>query len=178
MFLCEKCHESCGCSAMSRSFGPCESCNKTAHCIDCHAPAKTSDTPKKKAKKKAPKKEPKETGNKNIVVEWRGVKLSRYSDTFAAALKIKDSEVDAFLDAHEKAGIPRGIALSNLSYFAGYYDAKTAAKFYKKFNSVHPIFGKVSITPKEAFKAGKQAGQKAVVRKTKRKAVRAKARAR
>ena len=160
MFLCVKCHKSCGCGAMSISYGRCESCEKTKNCTDCHSPAKVVA---------AYKKEPIETGNKNIVVEWRGVKLSRYSDTFAAALKIKDGEVDAFLDAHEKAGIPRAIALSNLSYFAGYYDAKTAAKFYKKFKSSHPIFGNVTVTPEEAFKAGKKVAKKKPVKKAKKK---------
>jgi hypothetical protein len=162
MFLCEKCHgEDCG--ILSRSYGPCEDCGKNARCVDCHSHKKV-----KAAKKKPKKKEPVEIGNKNIVVEWRGVKLSRYSDTFAAALKIKDGEVDAFLDAHEKAGIPRAIALSNLSYFAGYYDAKTAAKFYKKFKSSHPIFGNVTVTPEEAFKAGKIMG-KTIAKKAKKK---------
>jgi hypothetical protein len=39
MFTCDRCHKRIyrdECRMFSRSFGPCESCGKAAHCTDCH----------------------------------------------------------------------------------------------------------------------------------------------
>lgn len=52
------------------------------------------------------------------------------------------------------------IQKSNLGYYAGYYDDATAARVAKYFGAVHPIFGTARITPKQAFEAGKKAGEK------------------
>lgn len=45
--------------------------------------------------------------------------------------------------------------LSNIGYYAGYYNSKTITRVYKLFNTTHPIFGKTIPTPKEALEARK-----------------------
>lgn len=37
MFLCSKCHESCGALHWGGSYGPCEGCGHVASCVDCNA---------------------------------------------------------------------------------------------------------------------------------------------
>jgi hypothetical protein len=51
------------------------------------------------------------------------------------------------------------IELSNIGYFAGYYDSETAAWVYKLFKAAHPIFGTTRPTMKEAYEAGVCIGQ-------------------
>ena len=48
------------------------------------------------------------------------------------------------------------IERSNIGYFAGYYDSKTAARVYRLYGFGHPIFGTTQPTPDEAFEAGKR----------------------
>jgi hypothetical protein len=113
---------------------------------------------------------PAKNGDKSIVVNWKGAKLSNYGDTFDAAIKVKDSEVEEFIQAFVKAGMTREIFLANLGYLGGYYDPKTANKIYKKFNTQHPIFADLAvITPQEAYDIGKKIGAESV-KKTKKKA--------
>lgn len=110
-------------------------------------------------------------GDKGIVVNWKGAKLSSYGETFDAALKVKDSEVEEFIQAFVKAGMSREILLGNLGYLGGYYDPKVSNKIYKKFNTTHPFFGNLgSISPKEAYAVGKKIGEK-TVKKVKKKVV-------
>jgi hypothetical protein len=54
----------------------------------------------------------------------------------------------------------RGLALHNLGYYAGYYSHETRERVYKLFNTKHPIFGGKMPTPEEAFKMGKDMGEK------------------
>lgn len=48
------------------------------------------------------------------------------------------------------------IERQNLGYYAGYYDAETAARVYRLFQAAHPIFGRARPTPEEAMTAGRR----------------------
>ena len=53
----------------------------------------------------------------------------------------------------------RQTQLSNVGYFAGYYDAETYKRVHEWLGTEHPIFGRSYPAPQEAMKAGKQASQ-------------------
>ena len=55
----------------------------------------------------------------------------------------------------------RTMQLSNVGYFAGYYDNKTRRRVDKWLHAVHPIFGKTNPSASESFNAGIKRGQKA-----------------
>ena len=52
------------------------------------------------------------------------------------------------------------VELSNIGYYAGYYDQKTASRVMKMFNTSHPIFGQTYPTPGEAFRMGQELARK------------------
>lgn len=56
------------------------------------------------------------------------------------------------------------IAKINLGYFAGYYGNKTRERVERLFKCQHPIFGSITKngppTAREAFEAGKRAGER------------------
>lgn len=65
--------------------------------------------------------------------------------------------------SEEYGGTPlshRNQQLSNIGYFAGYYDSKVKKNVEKWLGAIHPIFGSSNPTPKEAFKAGLKLGRK------------------
>ena len=47
-------------------------------------------------------------------------------------------------------------AETNIGYLTGYYGAKDADAMRELFDVSHPIFGRKSPTPEEAFEAGKR----------------------
>lgn len=99
--------------------------------------------------------------DKKIVVEWKGKKIESYGDMWDAATKIRDpQEAEAFIQAHEKAGMKREIFLSNLGYWGGYYSHEARSKVYRVFHTSHPVFGERQPTAKEAFDAGKDLHKK------------------
>lgn len=58
---------------------------------------------------------------------------------------------------------PKTVANSNIGYIVGYYDKATADRWMKTLSDVsHPIFGRdiFSVSPEDAFEAGKIASQK------------------
>ena len=48
---------------------------------------------------------------------------------------------------------------TNLGYFAGYYDHETMSRVNRLFQLSHPVFGTEFPTQKEAFNAGRKAGE-------------------
>lgn len=52
------------------------------------------------------------------------------------------------------------IERSNLGYYAGYYDAETRERVERLFGAVHPIFGRSTPTPAEAYSKGVRDGRK------------------
>jgi hypothetical protein len=68
----------------------------------------------------------------------------------------------------EKEGCSfRDRLVSNLSYYAGYYDSVKADRILKWLNSSHPFLGNdlVNITPDEALKVGMEMGKKIMAEK-------------
>lgn len=51
------------------------------------------------------------------------------------------------------------IELSNIGYFAGYFDNEIRERVYDLYGAVHPIFGRTTPTPEEAFEAGLKMGR-------------------
>jgi hypothetical protein len=91
-------------------------------------------------------------------------------EKYRPAMKIEDqAEADAYFElcvqhtmtygaAHEEAeSVPReeaeSIERQNLGYYAGYYSCETGERVGRLFKTQHPIFGKSTPTPKEAFDA-------------------------
>lgn len=108
-----------------------------------------------------------------IVVPWKGKNIRTYTEAMDAAIAIaklknkekRAKEAKAFIDAYVKAGMKREIALSNLGYMAGYYNAKIADMIYQTFQASHPIFGIKHPTPEEAFAKGQKRGRKLKAKK-------------
>lgn len=60
----------------------------------------------------------------------------------AAAFLEKETQrhVEEFGQDREEA---RRVILSNVGYYAGYYDSETQKRVYRLFNTEHPVFGKM-----------------------------------
>lgn len=71
-----------------------------------------------------------------------------------------DVEVDHICaeDAGRDPAEVRKTLLSNIGYYAGYCDLKTADRIYKLFDTEHPIFGHRHPTAEEAFARGSLLG--------------------
>ena len=81
--------------------------------------------------------------SKNIVVPWKGGQITTYSECIDIIKKMTTREEgEELIKAYVKAGFTRKIFLSNIGYFVGYYDAKTARKVFDILPTEHPIFGK------------------------------------
>jgi hypothetical protein len=72
------------------------------------------------------------------------------------AVAFVDSEAKRLCEEEERTDYAnvRGIVLSNIGYFSGYYEPKRMAEIQQLFNTSHPIFGRYAPTPDEAFEAG------------------------
>lgn len=101
-----------------------------------------------------------------------------YGECLEPAMDITDPEdakqykeayikfIEKFMtDRESKAGqTAEQIANANLGYWAGYYGDEVRERVERLFNCKHPIFGSIaengSPTPEEAFKMGRDAGEK------------------
>ena len=84
---------------------------------------------------------------------WKDKELNTMGDVFKTALDVAKrtpGKCNDFLEAYaqeiaEDNGCSKEeslkIAKSNLGYFAGYYDTKTAKLIQDRYGAVHPIFG-------------------------------------
>lgn len=85
-------------------------------------------------------------------------------ECYAPAMAMTDSEdAQAYLDAliersmrcHGKSEEEaRRIQLSNIGYYAGYYDSETRQRMQMLFGAIHPILGSASLTPEQLLKKG------------------------
>ena len=97
-----------------------------------------------------------------------------YGDMMKEALAIKTQEEADVWFAKEVESMKKGnpdwdmdkcanTVRSNLGYMAGYYDKSASEHVAKFFKAGHPIFGGPSywdsVTPKQAFEAGKKKGE-------------------
>ena len=55
---------------------------------------------------------------------------------------------------HQSPEEARITILSNIGYYAGYYDQETAERCYRLYGAVHPIFGRTQPTAEQAFALG------------------------
>lgn len=91
-------------------------------------------------------------------------------DLYRPAMEITDqTEADAYFEtlvayAMKHHGTDRATAekneRSNLGYFSGYYDNKTAERVFRLFRCAHPIFGTSRPSVAEAIEAGKKEATK------------------
>lgn len=89
-----------------------------------------------------------------------------YGESLAPAMKITEQEdADNYLSVliryQEREGKvdhaeATRITKINLGYFSGYYNAETATRVNRLFNTTHPIFGDRRPTPEEALEAGRK----------------------
>ncbi len=88
-------------------------------------------------------------------------------DKYGPAMEITDEdEAKIYFEACVEHMMERGntreeaikIEKSNIGYYAGYYDNKTAARVYQLFKCSHPVFGGADNwpTPEKAFEMGKE----------------------
>jgi Asp-tRNA(Asn)/Glu-tRNA(Gln) amidotransferase A subunit family amidase len=86
-------------------------------------------------------------------------------EIYGPAMKITDqgetaayfAELVAYMQARNPgmdSETAREAVLSNLGYYAGYYDNATRRRVERVFGAAHPIFGPTTPTAGEAFSAG------------------------
>ncbi len=88
---------------------------------------------------------------------WNGKTLKTVGDINDAMLSITNKqEAIAFRDAYRKTN---EFADENLGYLTGYCGATEMGRLQDLFEVGHPIFGRSTPTPEEAFTAGKTIGR-------------------
>lgn len=92
---------------------------------------------------------------------WKKKSLRTMREIFDEALKCKDKEeAEEFLKGYMSLGVTREVALSNLGYYAGYFNQKTLDSVHELFGAVHPVFGTEMPGPEKAFEMGVAMGEK------------------
>lgn len=96
-------------------------------------------------------------------MQWNGEVLVTYGDIMKVVLLIAErgdrAEAKRFLEVYAKV-CTHGLdtATGNIGYMAGYYSGETRRTIHDVFDVSHPIFGRSSPTPQEAFAAGQKLG--------------------
>jgi hypothetical protein len=99
---------------------------------------------------------------KNMMTQPEMISLALKFDTREKAREIVDVQVKEMVDAlHYDAAEARRITLANIGYYTGYLDRETADKIMDLFETEHPVFGREHPTPQEAFRLGRELGEKA-----------------
>lgn len=89
------------------------------------------------------------------------VRLALKYGTKEKAREIVDVQVKEMVDALGYAEAEaRRITLVNIGYYTGYLDHETADKLMDLFETEHPVFGREHPTPQEAFRLGRELGEK------------------
>lgn len=88
------------------------------------------------------------------------MEIAKQGDTEAAQRYIEAydqhlAEIQPDLDAEGR----RSIIMSNLGYYAGYYDDEMRTAVEEVFGAIHPIFGTMRPTPEQAFAMGQAVGE-------------------
>lgn len=90
------------------------------------------------------------------MINWNGKDVEKITDVINIAMTITDPREHDLLIEKVKACGPH--AISNIGYFAGYYDIDKANKILRFFNTTHPIFGAnwpdTQLTPDELIHKG------------------------
>lgn len=91
-----------------------------------------------------------------------------YIETREEAKQYFEVLVDSILSHPNNKNMTRDeaeeITRSNIGYWSGYHDRKTAARILELFDATHPVFGKKhvdgTLKPEDAFKMGQELGAK------------------
>jgi hypothetical protein len=89
------------------------------------------------------------------------VKLALQFGTKEKAREIVEVQVKEMVDTlHYDEAEARRVTLVNIGYYSGYLDHETADKIMDLFETEHPVFGREHPTPQEAFRLGRELGEK------------------
>lgn len=89
------------------------------------------------------------------------IKLALRYDTKEKARELVDMQVKEMVDTlHYDEAEARRITLVNIGYYTGYLDHETADRLMDLFETEHPVFGRTHPTPQEAFRLGRELGEK------------------
>ena len=88
---------------------------------------------------------------------WKEKELNTVGEIGDAlcALESRD-EAQEFMKAYQSVNVH---AYQNVGYISGYYDSVTMARIQDWCDTAHPIFGRTSPTPDEAFALGRRVVQ-------------------
>jgi ferric iron reductase protein FhuF len=89
------------------------------------------------------------------------IKLALKAGTKERARELVDQQVSEMVDVLQYAEPEaRRITLVNIGYYTGYLDHETADKIMDLFETEHPIFGRTHPSPEEAFRLGRELGER------------------
>jgi hypothetical protein len=99
---------------------------------------------------------------KNMMSQPEMVSLALKFGTKEKAREIVDVQVKEMVDVlnYDEAEARR-VTLVNIGYYTGYLDHETADRIMDLFETEHPVFGRTHPTPQEAFRLGRELGEKA-----------------
>jgi hypothetical protein len=98
---------------------------------------------------------------KNMMTQPEMIKLALRYDTKEKARELVDMQVKEMVDTlHYDEAEARRITLVNIGYYTGYLDHETADRLMDLFETEHPVFGRTHPTPQEAFRLGRELGEK------------------
>jgi hypothetical protein len=93
-------------------------------------------------------------------VDWKGKRIQTIGDLMDALAGLKDKdEARAFMILYRRFEPQH--AAANVGYVCGYFDSVTSLRLQEWCETAHPIFGRRTPTPEEAFEAGRIAGERA-----------------
>jgi hypothetical protein len=98
---------------------------------------------------------------KTMMTQSQMVSLALRFGTKEKARELVDIQVKEMVTVlhYEEAEACR-ITLVNIGYYCGYLDHETADKIMDLFETEHPVFGREHPTPQEAFRLGRELGEK------------------
>lgn len=89
------------------------------------------------------------------------VKLALHFGTKDKAREIVEAQVREMVDVLGYTEVEaRRLTLINIGYYSGYFDHETADRIMDLFETEHPVFGRTHPTPQEAFRLGRELGER------------------
>lgn len=89
-----------------------------------------------------------------------------HNGTRERARQLVDLQVAEMIDVlgYDEAEARR-VTLVNIGYYCGYLSNETADKVMDLFETEHPVFGRTHPTPEEAFRLGRELGERMKLKK-------------
>jgi hypothetical protein len=98
---------------------------------------------------------------KNMMSVAEMVSLALKDGTKEKAQQIVQWRVDEMVKLLDyEANEARQLTLRGIGYYTGYMDNETADEVMDLFETEHPVFGRTHPTPEEAFRLGRELGEK------------------